>query len=111
MRLRAEVFFLEIQTKDPTDQFLLRFADIEKPVRKKSLSAYEKNVVGHVIDKKTKQLGVIFDQGAIHWSGDSVVEVEGGYDCGSLCTAAGVYRVERKTNQWVVTEFKASVIS
>ncbi len=108
--LRAEVFFLEIQFKDPTD-LLRRFADNPKPVRKKSLSRKQKDIVGWVVEKKTKKVGVIFDQEKIKWNSESIVEVEGGYYCVSLCMAGGIYHVERKADRWVVTEFKVSSIS
>jgi len=109
--LRADVFFLGIQSKDPTVQFLSRFADITKPVRKKSLSTEEKKVMKHVTEKRTYKFGVIFDQETIKWDGESVAEVEGGYYCGSFCGAGGTYRVEQKSNRWIVTQFKVSIIS
>jgi len=89
--LAAGVYFLEIQSKDPSAAFLHRFDDLPKPVKGRSEAKQKKDVAGfHVEDRRTKKRGVIFDQGTINHLGDSSVEVEGGYVCASLCKAGGI---------------------
>lgn len=110
--LRADVYFIEIQSKDPTPAFLNRFADIPKPVKGKSAAKEKKDVAGfQVEDRKTKKFGVIFDQGAISRPDDSTAEVDGGYRCASLCMAGGSYHLKRQEGRWKVTSFKISIQS
>ncbi len=110
--LRADVYFVEIQSKDPTKEFLLRFADIPRPVEKKSASRIKKDIVGnHVEQKHTKKQGVVFDQESIVRISDFRVDVRGGYYCASLCMAGGVYHLERRKDHWVVTDFRAEIMA
>jgi hypothetical protein len=110
--LRADVYFVEIQSKDPTKEFLLRFADIPKPVEKKSASRIRKEVVGNYVEERhTKTRGVVFDQESIVRISDSRVDVRGGYYCASLCMAGGVYHLERLKDHWVVTDFRAEIMA
>ena len=110
--LAAGVYFLEIQSKDPSAAFLHRFDDLPKPVKGKSDAKEKKDIVGfHVEDRRTKKRGVIFDQGTINHLDDSSVEVEGGYVCASLCMASGIYQLRRKDGRWEVTDFTVHIQS
>jgi len=104
--MRADVYFVEVQSKDPSAAFLRRFEDLPKPVKKKSAGKEKKDIAGfHVEDRRTKKRGVIFDQGAITRLGDSSVDVDGGYRCATLCMASGTYHVKRQEGRWKVTRF------
>jgi len=103
--LNAKIYFISIGDKDPVKQFLERFADLKYPVKGKSASELDKGVMRWVVEKKTKKMGVIFDQGLLQWTNDTKVNVDGGYHCGSLCSASGTYHVERRDSRWVVTGF------
>jgi hypothetical protein len=110
--LRADVYFVQIQSKDPDKDFLHRFADVSKPVRGKSASREKKDIAGfHVEERRTKKRGVVFDQGSITWKNDSTVELEGGYVCASLCMASGIYHLRRRDGRWSVTEFEIRIQS
>lgn len=109
--LNAKVYFVQINGKDPTAAFLQRFQDVDRPVKKKSESRQEKNVVGWVVDKKTKRKGVDFDTESIHWISERKVDIEGGYFCGGLCSASGKYHLEIEDGHWVVTGYDVSLIS
>jgi hypothetical protein len=109
--LKAKVYFIAVNGKDPTEEFLRRFVDIELPVRKKSASKQKKDVVGWVVEKKTGKTGVIFDQNAIQWQSNTKVVVDGGYLCGGLCAAAGHYEVEYVEGRWTVKGFTATLMS
>ncbi len=110
--LRADVYFIEIQSKDPSKAFLQRFADIVKPVKAKSESRKKNDFVSfHIEDRRTKKLGVVFDQGAINWKTDSAVEVEGGYSCASQCNGGGIYYLRKQDRRWSVTKFEIRIQS
>jgi hypothetical protein len=109
--LNAKVYFIQINGKDPSFAFLLRLQDIRRPVKEKSQSRQQKNVLGWVIDKKTKQIGVIFDSESIHWISQGKADVEGGYFYGGLCGASGTYHLEIKGSHWVVTGYDVSFVS
>jgi hypothetical protein len=110
--LHAEVYFIEIQSKDPNKAFLQRFADIVKPVKAKSESRKKKDYISFYIeDRRTKKIGVVFYQGEINWKTGSAVEVEGGYSCASQCMAAGIYYLIKQDGRWSVTKFKIRIQS
>jgi len=110
--MRADVYFVEVQSKDPSAAFLRRFEDLPKPVKKKSAGKEKKDIAGfHVEDRRTKKRGVIFDQGAISRPNDSVADVEGGYRCATLCMASGIYHLERQEGKWKVTRFTIQIQS
>jgi hypothetical protein len=109
--LNAKVYFVQINGKDPTTAFLQRLQDVDRPVKKKSESRREKNVLGRVVEKKTKLTGVVFDTESIHWISEGKADVEGGHLCGGLCSASGTYHLEIKGSHWVVTGYDVSVIS
>lgn len=110
--LRADVYFLEIQAKDPDKDFLRRFADVSKPIEGKSASRNKKDIAGfHVEDRQTKKRGVVFDQGSILWKDNAAVEVAGGYSCASLCMASGIYHLRRTDGRWRVANFEIHIQS
>jgi hypothetical protein len=104
--LKAEIYFLSIEGKDPPDALLKRLADVNPPVKKKSLSKKTKDAVGEIVEAKTEKVGVIFEQEAIRKSGEGKASVSGGYYCGKLCSTTGVYRLEQRSGRWVVTGFE-----
>jgi hypothetical protein len=109
--LNAKVYFISINGKDPSHEFLSRFKDVRYSVMGKSASKRMKDVIGWVVEKKTKKLGVIFDQESIRWLNDAKVDVAGGYLCGGLCMAGGMYHLELRNDQWTVTSFNISIQS
>ena len=110
--LHADVYFIEIQSKDPGKDFLNRFANDVTPVKGKSASRRKKDVAGfHVEDRQTKKRGVVFGQESIIWKDGSTVAVEGGYYCASLCMASGVYHLKKHDGRWGVAEFKINIQS
>ena len=111
--LRAEVYFIEIESKDPSKAFLQRFADIVKPVKAKSESRKKKYYLSfyNIEDRRTNKPGVVFDQGTINWKADSAVEVEGGYSCASECMAGGIYYLKKQDGRWSVTKFEIRIQS
>jgi hypothetical protein len=104
----ARVYFVRISSEDPPPNFLTRFADSKKQIKKRSDARVDGSNL--VVDKRSRAHGVILNQGDIRRITESVVEVEGGYSCGSLCGASGVYHLRRDGESWTVTHFRASRI-
>lgn len=109
--LNADVYFVEINSKDPSKEFLNRMADLKKPVKRKSDSKQAGAAKEYVRDKRSRLRGVIFDQARVIKKTESTVDVEGGYFCGSLCMASGTYHLQLRGTTWVVTGFDVSIIS
>jgi hypothetical protein len=106
--LRTEVYFLSVDGRDPSDILLKRLSDVNPPVKKKSASKKTKDLVGGaIVEAKTEKVGVIFDQQSIRRDSEDRADVQGGYYCGSLCSASGVYHLQRRDGRWVVTNFEA----
>ncbi len=64
-----------------------------------------------VLDKKTKQRGIIFSADRIRWRGKDTAEVDGGYHCDGLCGAGITFKVKRERGKWVVKSENMSWIS
>lgn len=103
------VFFISIEGKDPSDQFLQRLTKLAGKIEKVSESKdvqEENSFFSHVLDKKTDEPGVVFSVGRVNWLNGSTAEVEGSYRCGSLCGGGSKYRVKHEGKKWVVTPGK-----
>jgi hypothetical protein len=103
--LAANSYRVLVDGRDATRDSPRRF----DPLLVKGASSCRKDtkqkVSMQVLDKKTGKLSVIFDVEAIRWLTENEAEVEGGYLCGSLCMAAGNYRVIRDGTHWLVTAY------
>jgi hypothetical protein len=104
--VKAEVYFLAIDGKDPSEALLKRVGDLNPPVKRKSLSKKTKDAFGTIVEAKTEKIGVLFEQGAIRRTGETKADVAGGYLCGGLCSASGTYHLELREGRWMVTGFE-----
>jgi hypothetical protein len=100
------VFFVSIEGRDPSDEFLLRLKKLKNPIKKVSESKdvpEEKGFFSHVKDKATDRPGVVFSVGKIVWVSKNRAEVEGSYRCGSLCGGGSRYRIKYELQKkWTV---------
>ena len=109
--VKAEIYFLAIDGKDPSEALLKRLADLNPPVKRKSLSKKTKDAFGTIVEAKTEKIGVLFEQGAIRRLSETKVDVVGGYLCGGLCSASGTYHLELREGRWLVTSFEVGAKS
>jgi len=109
--LNFKVFFIDTGAKEPSDEFLKRFHDIPRIVKRASSAQLRKVVRMPVVDKETGVRGIIFSADEIHWRGKHHVKVEGGYHCDGLCGAGITYDVRFKSGKWVVKHEKMNWIS
>ena len=108
--LTAYTYCIEVNGGDAGEALLQRLRPL--PVKAASqCEEIDQKTLAHVVDKETRKRAVIFDVGAIRRISDSEVDVEGGYLCGSLCMAGGVYRVVHEESGWLVTGFKWHVMA
>jgi hypothetical protein len=110
-RLNPRVYFISVNGKDPTDEFLKRLQDIPRNLKKASQAKQTKRFPGWVVDKKTKAPGIVFSANEIRWRSDDEVEVEGGYHCGGLCAAGDVFAVGFADGKWKVLSVRMKWIS
>jgi len=108
--LNFRVFFISLNGKDPTDEFLNRFRDIPRSIRKVS-SEYPQKGPHTPRDRTSDLTGIIFSADNVTWLNTDAVEVEGGYYCGGLCAAGMTYRVQREGGKWVVKTSRTKWIS
>jgi hypothetical protein len=109
--LKAEVYFLAVDGKDPSEALLKRLADLNPPVKRKSLSKKTKDAFGTIVEARTEKIGVLFEQGVIRRVSETKADVAGGYLCGGLCSASGTYHLELREGRWMVTSFEAEAKS
>ena len=93
----AAAYFLSIRDRDPSPEFLDRFAGNEPPVRPGS---------GFEIGK-----GLRFRVDTIEWRDDGSVKVTGGYFEAGLSSSGNVYTVEPDGDGWEVTADEMEWIS
>jgi hypothetical protein len=106
----SEISFVEVDGRDPSDDFMKRFIDVPGIVEKVSSSVFDKERMV-VVDKATGKVGTIFQTGRIRWRTKDSVAVEGGYYCSFLCAAGIQFKVKRKHGKWVVSGGHARWIS
>jgi hypothetical protein len=110
-QLNSRIFFVSINGKDPSDEFLKRFQDIPRIVKKRSRAKMNSPHMEWVTDKDTHRPGIIFSADEIRWTKENEVEVDGGYHCGGLCAAGDVFTVRFKGEKWTVIQASLKWIS
>jgi hypothetical protein len=93
---------MSIDGKDPSDEFMGRFAD-QKPRIGKASRAHFKQ--GWVRDRSTGEKVVVLWVRSVRWISEDRAEVHGGSYCGGRCADYGTYRVIKKDDSWVVEEY------
>jgi hypothetical protein len=110
-KLNFEVFFISINGEDPSDEFMKRFQNFPRRVEKCSRSEVDKQQMNAVVDKTTRDRGIVFRVETIKWLGANSAEVDGGYFCSGLCASGQTFKVHRKQGVWTVTGSKMHWIS
>ena len=109
--LNFKFFFVSVNERDPTDEFVGRFKGIPRVIKKLSACEISKAQRMPVIDKSSHERGIIFSADRIHWLSKDSAEVEGGYHCDGLCGAGIKFHVTRENGRWVVKSSKMQWIS
>src|SRR5262249_24515746 len=101
---RTRVYFLQMggssSTSDPPEGFVDRFQDRRRPIR--PVSACDPNMGYPVIDKKTKDRGLIFRVTHLLRKSDTEIDVQGGYYEAATSASATTYRLMREQGSWKV---------
>jgi hypothetical protein len=100
----AQVYFLEVNGRDPPDTLIKRFTDHKPPVRKVS-SCSPEGIKG-VRDKKTGQRGLIFRVTTVKWLSETEVTLDGGYHENGLSASGNTYTLKKENEKWKVTKDK-----
>jgi hypothetical protein len=113
--LCAASYCIEVNEKDATQELLKRLEPL--PVKGNSGCEKENSVIfklairDWVIDNQTKKRSVIFRISDIKWQSPSKAEVYGGYYCGSMCLAGGIYHIVWEGHRLTVTDFDIKIQS
>jgi hypothetical protein len=98
----GKIFFLSFGSfRDPSDEFMKRFAGYGKRVKKESQAAGD---ITGVKDKETGQSGLVLNVTEIKWIGDAEVEVDGGYYEHGQSASINTYCLKRIEDKWIVTK-------
>jgi len=109
--LNFRIFFVSVNGKDPSDDFINKFRDLPRDIKKVSASEISKEWRLAVIDRSSHQRGIRFSADEIRWLGPDSVEVQGGYHCDGLCGAGIKFRVQRENGHWVIKGSRMEWIS
>jgi len=93
------VFFISVEGKDPSDEFMSRFKDLSNTVKVFSASKYEDSLIH---DKSTGRPGIVFAVEKVTWVTTKKAELDGSYECGGLCAGGSRYRITFDGKKWVV---------
>jgi hypothetical protein len=103
----AEVYFLSLRYRNPSEEFMQRFAG-NTPVISTVSECTEDD---DIRDLHTDARGILFRITTIKWITPSRVEVSGGYDEVRLSSSGDTYYVEKRDGKWVVVRDKMHWIS
>jgi hypothetical protein len=95
------VYFISVPSRQLDNDFLKRFQS-NVPRVELNLHGFAGLRGGGVVDERTGRPATIFSLQKIQWVNRDEVEVEGYYECGTLCGSGGHFRVRRTDNKWVV---------
>jgi hypothetical protein len=95
------IFFLSIDGKDPTNEFMERFSG---PLLVKKVSGSHVTD-GWLRDRTTGKRAMLLSLGGVRRLGPNVFEVKGGSYCGARCADGGVYRVAKRNGHWLVEQY------
>jgi hypothetical protein len=109
--LNFKFFFVEINGKDPSDDFMKRFQGIPRIVRKSSSAEIAKVMRMPVVDKETQERGIIFSADEIRWLGKNHVKVDGGYHCDGLCGAGYTFDLRLENGKWNLKKQRMNWVS
>lgn len=98
--------FLRIGDKDPSDEFMARFASSVRPANKASAAYFDQKILRGPIDRSTGKTGVMLSTGSINWMFGDRVEVKAILDCGPLCGEGGMYQVVKRRGRWTIDTYK-----
>jgi hypothetical protein len=98
--LNFRAFYVSVDKKDPSSEFLKRFTDIPRNIKKVSESTNDGSL--SVIDRKTREFGTIFYVGKINWIGLDTVDIEGGFRCGGRCGVGINYHLKLEKGHWAI---------
>ncbi|NIM06827.1 MAG: hypothetical protein GTO55_09825 [Armatimonadetes bacterium] len=104
LREKVSFFFLSLDGKDPSDEFMKRFEGNDPPVKKESecvVSSLEGGQV-QIKDKETDEEGVKFRVHVIFWKTPEKGEVEVSYYASGQPASTRLYRISRDGDKWIV---------
>jgi len=94
----ALAYYLQIDGEDPTAEFLKRFRKHSPPVRKGS-------------DFRQDCGGLLFRIDSWEWTGDTAVELTGGYYEANLSASGNRYKLVKRNGKWTVERDEMEWIS
>lgn len=104
-KLKRSVF-IRVDSKDPSDEFMARFATVGRTVNKASEAYFDYSTLRGPLDRSTGQRGILLSVTSIKWVFGDRVEVNASLNCGSLCGKGGVYRLVKKRGHWTVEAYE-----
>lgn len=93
----AHAYYISFYRGDPSDEFIDRFSGQTPVVLKRS--ECKMNSEG-VINRQTKEPGLIFYLGEIRWVSEAEVEVDGGYYENDRSASGNTYFLHKKDGKW-----------
>jgi hypothetical protein len=98
---QMETFFISVNDRDPTKEFMKCLADLPGRIRGASEEGARNY---HVADSQTGKYATEFWVERVRLKSSNIAEVEAGHYCGTMCSARICFRLRRDSGQWRVTQ-------
>ena len=95
---------LDIDGKDPTDEFMARLSGVARPIRRRSECHWQ--TMGGVWTS-TGERGALVGSGALRWKSRTKVEATAGYWSSGLDSRSHAYTLRKEKGKWRVVKDKA----
>src|SRR5262249_9378300 len=107
VRLPADSYYLRVDGKDPSSEFLNRFLSTGitvYPASARPTGGLGAPPTPGSAYKMDGPLGMLYSVGGVVCTGFDTAEVTAGYHCGFLCAAGLTTKLSRRSGRWVVIE-------
>lgn len=96
---------------DPTDAFLVRFADLKDRKVQKASDCTSNPANLAALDKATGAPATRVLAGSVRWTGAREAELDGGYSVAGEGGGGGSYRLSWKDGHWYVSSYRETWIA
>jgi hypothetical protein len=108
VNLAHKVYFLQVESRDPSQSFLSRLTDFSVPVKGFSSGLMTNRFW---VDRATGQQGVVFSINDVQMIGRAKAEADGAISAGMMRASGFRYYLVKKAGTWMVVKRKLRWVS
>lgn len=105
-----KAYYVSVDNRDPSDNLLKKLINFKLPVKKASESYIFKEDGSTVLDKNTKERGVLFSISKLDWKSKNEVKVNAGSYTGNMGSDSCDYVLRKENGEWKITSAEENCI-